>query len=149
MARYRYQVENPLTRLRTEMDSLLDSFLGDSARLDPFGLLRGRAFPALNIWEDERNLYAEAELPGVDIEAVDLRVVGNELTIKGQRKGNEGEKVSYHRHERGAGEFVRTVVLPVDVDAGKVEATMVDGVLTVTLPKSEAAKARRIQVKGA
>ena len=138
MARYRYQVENPLTRLRTEMDSLLDSFLGDSARLDPFGLLRGRAFPALNIWEDERNLYAEAELPGVDIEAVDLRVVGN-----------EGEKVSYHRHERGAGEFVRTVVLPVDVDAGKVEATMVDGVLTVTLPKSEAAKARRIQVKGA
>ena len=90
MARYRYQVENPLTRLRTEMDSLLDSFLGDSARLDPFGLLRGRAFPALNIWEDERNLYAEAELPGVDIEAVDLRVVGN-----------EGEKVSYHRHEPG------------------------------------------------
>jgi HSP20 family protein len=149
MVRYRYQNEHPLARLRTEMDTLLDGFLGDSAKIDPFGILRGRAFPALNIWEDERNLCAEAELPGVDIKDVDLRVVGNELTIKGQRKAGAGEGVSYHRRERGAGEFSRTVVLPVDVNAEKVEAKMADGVLAVTLPKAEAAKARRIDVKGA
>jgi HSP20 family protein len=73
-------------------------------------------------------------------------VVGNELVIQGRRMDLDEEGVSYHRRERGVGEFKRVLRLPVEVDADKVEATLHDGVLLVKLPKAAAAKPRKIQV---
>lgn len=106
----------------------------------------GRAFPALNVWEQGDDFYAEAELPGLKSEDLDITVVGNELTLKGQRKEEPEQGNVSHRRERGVGTFTRVVRLPVDIDASKVQATLHDGVLTLKLPKAESAKARKIQV---
>ena len=105
------------------------------------------AFPALNVWEDGECLYAEAEIPGVSMEDIEVNVVGDELSINGQRKPAKGENLTYHRQERGTGEFSRFLTLPMAVNAEKVEAVLKDGVLTTTLPKAEKAKPKRIEVK--
>ena len=76
----------------------------------------------------------------------DVTVVGGDLTIRGRRGDAPGEGTTYHRRERGAGEFTRVVRLPIDVDADRVEATLKDGVLLVKLPKAESAKPKKIKV---
>ena len=106
-----------------------------------------RAFPAVDVREDEENFYAEAELPGVKMDDVDVSVVGNELTLKGERKQDEEAKGNYHRQERIVGSFTRVFQLPVDIDTQKVEATLSDGVLRITLPKAATARPRQISVK--
>lgn len=131
----------PFGDLRREIDRLFDGF---GPRID---VARTGVFPALNVWEDGEALYAEAEIPGVKAEDLDIYAVGNELTIKGRRGTPQGEEVAYHRRERGIGEFARTVTLPADVDAEKVEARLEHGVVTITMPKAEAAKPRKITVK--
>jgi HSP20 family protein len=125
--------------LHREMNGLLDSFDGAWRR-------RTHAFPALNVWEDASHLYAEAEVPGLDMKDLEMYVEGDELTVKGRRPTFNEKDWTYHRRERGTGEFCRTVRLPVQVEADKVEATLSDGVLKIVLPKAEAAKARRIKV---
>jgi HSP20 family protein len=129
--------------LRHEIDRLFEDWTS------PFNgnLFRPAAFPAVNVWEDAENFYAEAELPGVTMEDLEVNVVGDELSIKGTRKPMPEGAYTYHRQERGTGEFTRFVTLPALVDAAKVEAVLQDGVLTVTLPKAEEAKPKRIQVK--
>lgn len=104
--------------------------------------------PALNLWADEQNLYAEADLPDLDPAKLDVTVTeGNTLTIQGERPAPEVKDAVWVRQERPYGRFSRTVTLPVLVDPDKVEATYEDGVLKLTLPKSEAAKPRKIVVK--
>ena len=87
------------------------------------------------------------EVPGVQMSNIEINVVGNELSIKGKRECGCGEGVTIHRQERGSGEFSRFLTLPVAIDAEKVEAVLKNGVLTIKLPKAEAAKPRRIEVK--
>lgn len=135
-----------IERLRGEMDRL---FQGLSEGLAPWtGLIGGGVLPALNVWEDERSLYVEAELPGLKMEDLELLVSGGELTIKGQRPEAGGEGVTYHRRERERGDFTRVIRLPVAVEADKVEASLKAGILTIRLPKSDSARMRRIEVKG-
>ena len=107
----------------------------------------GRRFPAINVWETESSLHAEAELPGLKMEDLEILVKGNELMIKGERKHLEQEGIKYHRRERGTGPFRGVVQLPADIDVDKVEATLENGVLTVRMPKSEKARPRKIEVK--
>jgi HSP20 family protein len=136
----------PLVELRREMDRLFNGFLGP----EQFNPASGpRAFPALNVWEDSECLFAEAEVPGLNMKDLEILIQGNELTIKGQRQTIGGEDVQYHRRERGTGEFARFVTLPMEVNADKVEATLKDGVLTIMMPKTEVARARKIAVKTA
>lgn len=104
-------------------------------------------YPALNLWEDQDNLYAEAELPGFSLDNLEIYVTGNQLTIKGERLPPERENGMWHRQERGYGKFSRMIELPGDIDSDKVSAQFNHGVLQVTLPKSEAVKPRRIEVK--
>ena len=131
--------------LRREMDQLMDNFgLGRVAG----AIMPARAYPAINIWEDGESLYAEAELPGINRDALEIFVVGNELTIKGTREAVGEEGTSFHRRERPAGEFSRVLTLPAEVNPDKVEATLTNGVLFVVLPKAEVARARKIQVAG-
>ncbi|HET6879045.1 MAG TPA: Hsp20/alpha crystallin family protein [Pirellulales bacterium] len=137
---------NPVSTLRGEVDRLFGDFFGPAAATA--GASGTRAFPALNIWEREGELYVEAELPGLKSDDLEISVVGQQLVIKGRRADFEPEEgVAFHRRERGVGEFVRAVDLPVDVDGDRVEAKLSDGVLLITLPKAEAAKPRKIQVK--
>lgn len=129
-----------VSQLRREVDRLFDNYAEPS---------RMRPFPALNAWEDGHRLMVEAEVPGLKLDDLDITIDGNELTIQGRRAPMADENIVFHRRERGTGEFVRRVTLPVDVDADSVEAALKDGVLTIVLPKSEKARARKIEVKTA
>jgi len=138
---------NPFGVLFGEMDAMQDEFARLFGRLSATPAAAG-AVPLLNVWEDEHGLYAEADLPGIDPAKLDVTVTeGNQLTIQGERKAPEVKGTAWVRQERPAGRFVRVVGLPALVDADKVEARYEDGVLRLTLPKHEAAKPRRIEVK--
>lgn len=106
------------------------------------------AVPALNVWEDEDYFFVEADLPDVIAEKLDVTVKeGNRLTVSGERKPCEPANAVWHRQERFAGAFARELTLPAPVDADKVEARFENGVLKLKLPKSVAARPRKISVK--
>ncbi len=133
-----------LERLRRQMDLLSEGLLGP--RLG--GMPAAGVFPLMNITEDKDNYYVRAELPGLKADDLELSVTADTLSISGERKmSEEDEKAQYHRRERDFGKFSRIVNLPSQLDTSKVEAECVDGVLTVILPKAEAAKPRQIAVK--
>ena len=134
----------PVVRFRGDMDRLFDNFLEDFPAARPFGR---RTFPAINVWEEGDKLYAEAEVPGLSMDDLEVFVQGDELSVKGERKEVEAEGVTYHRRERGVGKFSRVLHLPVEIDADKVAATLRHGVLTITLPKAQAVLPGKIEVK--
>jgi len=104
-------------------------------------------FPPMNVTQDEDNYYVRAELPGIKAADLSVTALRNRVSIAGKREiSKEGEKTSYHRKERAEGEFSRTVSLPGDVAADKVEARYADGILQLTLPKAEETKPRQIAV---
>ncbi|MBN1909607.1 MAG: Hsp20/alpha crystallin family protein, partial [Pirellulales bacterium] len=132
-----------MNRLQAEMNRLFDRFGFEDGRrpIAP-------SYPALNMWRDADNLYIEAELPGIEMKDLDIQVSGgNQLSLKGKREAPAEEKGTWHRQERGYGTFTRAMTLPEEVDVDQVKAEFKDGVLCVTLPKSEKAKPRRIEVK--
>ncbi|HEX5444742.1 MAG TPA: Hsp20/alpha crystallin family protein [Pirellulales bacterium] len=148
MSRVQSNGAHPMTQLRGEVDRLFTDFFGGGAG-DTGRHVAGCGFPALNVWERGEELYVEAELPGLKVDDVDISVVGGELVIQGKRMDLEEQNAVYHRRERGVGEFYRALRLPIEVNVNKIEAKLADGVLLITLPKAEAAKPRRIQVKTA
>jgi HSP20 family protein len=136
-------LDQEFNRLQHQMNRLFHRYGEPEATARGFSL----AYPAINVWEDNDNVYAEAELPGVNADHLQIHVnEGNRLTLQGERQPGETSGV-WHRQERGYGKFQREVLLPVQVEAGKVEARLGQGVLSLTLPKSEAAKPRKITVK--
>lgn len=139
-------VANPfeeLDRIRRQMDWLTGDFSRGLFREPSAGV-----FPLMNVTEDKDSYYVRAELPGIKADALDISVTGETLSISGERKLLiEDEKAQYHRRERESGSFSRIISLPSQVDTGKVEADSKDGVLTVVLPKAEAAKPKQIAVK--
>lgn len=139
---------HPVMRLRSEVDRLCGGFFEAFSPAELFSPFVCHAFPAVNVWEDDRTLFAEAELPGVRMDDIEVYVVGDELTIKGERKGGPDENVTHRRRERTVGSFSRVLRLPAEVDVNKVHATLRDGLLTITLPKAKAAMPLKIQVKG-
>ena len=141
------QHDNPLAemnRLSREMDRLFRRY----GRAEDGGLAPAVAYPALDLWQDENSLYVEAELPGMDVGDLEIYVTGgNQLSIRGERKPPEVKGGTWHRQERAYGRFSRMLALPCEVKTDSVEAEFKDGVLTITLPKSEAAKPRRLAIK--
>jgi HSP20 family protein len=130
-----------MNRLQEEMNRVFGRFTGADGR-------RGEGYPLVDLWQDDDNLYVEAELPGMDLNDLEIYVTGgNQLSIKGERKPPAVERGNWHRQERGYGSFSRFFELPVDVDEGKVAAEFRNGVLTITLPKRQEAKPRKIAVK--
>ena len=136
---------NEVGRFQDEVNRLIGNVAGHygwGARTQP-------AAPMLNLWEDENAFYVEADLPGMDPSKLEVTVTeGNQLAITGERLPNEAKEVCWHRQERAFGQFRRELTLPALVNADKVEARFEQGVLKLTLPKSEAAKPRRITVQG-
>src|SRR5262249_55427902 len=137
-------VWNQLQQLQSEMNSLFDRWGGDGRRF--LGLAAGS--PPVNVWEEAESVHVEAELPGLNLNDLEIFVTGgNQLTLKGERKPVVPEKSVRHREERAFGSFTRVLTLPFPVDADKVEARFDNGVLHVTLPKHETARPRKIAVK--
>ncbi len=127
---------NELRRLQQDMDRL-------------FGQYRGEAetFPAVNVWSDRDNVVVTAELPGMDPKGIGLTVKGDLLTLHGERAADpESEGVVCHRSERWTGAFSRTLRLPFEVEQDKVRAQYRKGVLTITLPRSEASRPKQIRI---
>ncbi len=107
------------------------------------------ATPGLDLFEDHEKLVLTADLPGMKRENIDIAVEGDLLTISGERRDSEDLKgAEIHRAERFLGKFQRTVALPAVVESGKIQAAYQNGVLTITLPKAEKAKPRKIEIKG-
>ncbi len=107
---------------------------------------RSAGYPPVNLWEDESNIYVECEIPGVKRDQLDLSVVGKKLTISGERTRDESKDVERHRTERPDGAFSRVITLPREVNPDAIEARLENGVLAVTLPRSEATRPRKIEV---
>lgn len=104
--------------------------------------------PLMNVYTNDENAIIQAELPGVKAEEVEISVIGETLNIRGERQGeNMDGEVTYHRQERSCGKFDRSIQLPFPVNPEKVEAKMTNGILSVTLPRAEEDKPRRIQVR--
>ena len=134
-------VWSEMNRLHEEMNRVFDRHGYRNGGTAP-------SCPALDMWQDDNNLYIEAELPGMKLEDLEIYVSGdNQLGIKGARDVPEYEKASWHRRERTYGQFTRAVNLPCPVDEDNVHASLKHGILTVTLPKVAATKPRRIEVK--
>lgn len=145
MMALRYQFpRHPVQQFRDEMDRVLGSFLGQT--LEGFAPTVSRGHPPVNMWEEGDRLMVELEAPGLRKDQLELSVVGGELSIQVSRPEELEQGVTYHRRERPAGTFSRVIRLPADIEAEKVEATLHDGVLTITLPKSEEARPRKIEV---
>mgnify|MGYP003574532718 CR=1 FL=1 len=137
-----WQPMSELNRLRNEMERVFGRYGNVESR--------GAAdtFPPFNVWEDDDTLFVEAELPGIELNGLEIYVSGgNVLSISGERKQPDHEEGAWHRQERAFGKFRRTFDLPSDVNSDAVSATLTDGVLTLTLPKREEVKPRRIKVK--
>lgn len=128
-----------LERMKREMDRLFGSIFRKSG---------AGVYPLLNVTENRDTYFVRAELPGTEAGDLDIQASINSLSLSGERKiAAEGENVKYHRREREGGRFSRIIQLPEAVDPEKIEAKMQNGVLTVIIPKSEAAKPRQIKVK--
>ena len=138
--------------LRREIDRIFDSFGLRTGPVFRTAFLPGRAareYPLCNLYKDKEAVYVEALAPGVDPASLNLTTTRNTLTLSGEKHGLPGEVKSemLHRNERAAGKFVRTIELPVEVDENKVKADYKNGLLVVTLPKAEKAKAKQISVQ--
>jgi HSP20 family protein len=133
-----------LATLHNEVDDLFDSFFRGLER----PLAGYRAWPAIDIAEEENDILVRAEVPGCNAEDIDISVYGNTLTISGEKKLKEEKKEKgYYYAESSFGSFRRELTLPSDVDPEKVDATCKDGVLTIKLPKAAKTKAIKVKVK--
>jgi len=136
---------------RDELDNLFNLALGRQANLNAENgqesqLLEGW-FPAVDVYEDKDNLLVKAELAGVRKEDVEIAYQDGYLSLSGERKREEKhEDAEKYRAERWEGRFHRTISLPCRVDAEKIKAAYNEGVLTITLPKAEEAKAKQIPI---
>jgi HSP20 family protein len=150
-------VWRPFESLRREIDHLFEDFDRGFWRSPARSLLeiepfwpRGVTAPAVDIVEREKDFLVTAELPGMAESDLDLKVVNDMLTIKGEKKEEKEEKrKDYHLSERRYGAFERTFRLPDGVDGDKIEANFTKGVLIITLPKKPEAiqPERKIAVK--
>jgi HSP20 family protein len=130
--------------LRREMDDLWDRFAGER----PLQWLRGEWTPSLDISETKDKVVVKAEAPGLDPNEIDISLSGGTLTLKGEKKQEREEKdENYHLVERSYGSFSRSVRLPAEVQEDKVKANYKDGVLTITLPKTERAAEKAVKVE--
>lgn len=104
-------------------------------------------YPHINLSEDEYNYYIEALVPGIAPDAIDLNVMQRNLSLSGERKETVDKDYTWHRHERGAGKFMRTIDLAANIDTTKVSAECKNGVLHITLTKADIEKPKKIALR--
>ena len=136
--------QRDMERLRREMNRLFTEWPTRP------GWSAASGFPAMNVWTDENNAVVTAELAGINPEDIDISVVGDTLTLSGNRPADEledGER--FHRRERSYGKFNRSFKLPFRIETDQIEASFDKGVLHISVPRSEADKPKKINVKSA
>jgi len=140
----RWQPERELQRLRMEMDRLFEEAFGDE------GSWRGGTWaPPVDLYDTEEALILKAELPGLSKDDIHIEVHDRTLTLRGERKHEaEVKEERFQRRERAYGSFQRAFWLPTTVDTEKIQANFKDGVLELRIPKSEAAKPKKIAIAG-
>lgn len=137
-------VKGELERMRKEMDRIWDRFSQDFSP----STSEQDWNPPLDLMETESSLVAEIEVPGIDPDNIDISVTTDVLTFTGEKKKEAEDKgKTYHLVERKYGKFSRSIRLPATVNPDQVEARYKDGILTITLGKTEVAKRKRIEVK--
>jgi HSP20 family protein len=141
----RWEPFNEMVSLRDAVNQLFqDSFIRPGSWLMPFD---GNQ-PAIDVIENKNEIVVKASVPGLKPEDIDISLTGDQLTIKGETKSEEKiEEANYVRKERRYGAFQRTLTLPTSVVSDKAKAEFENGVLTLTLPKSEEVKPKTIKVK--
>jgi HSP20 family protein len=134
----------PFQAVRDEIEDLWSRVTGDTE-----GWLMPRMSPALDLTETPTTVEVRVDLPGIKAEELDIQLANNILTIRGERKEEKVEKSeTMHRIERRTGSFSRSITLPASVLEDKVDARCKDGVLTISLQKTDNAKSKKITVKG-
>jgi len=137
---------NELLRLQHDLESLLNRPTSDVS----FGPSATGVFPPVNVFRGRQgDVVIRAELPGVKPEDIEVTTEGRRLTINGERKADTSDNAAYHRRERPWGKFSRAIHLPADLDVEKAEARFHQGVMTLRIPRSQAAKPRPITVQAA
>lgn len=137
----------PVAELQREMNRLFDTVFDQ--HFGALGRLRaGYVYPPMNVSETDDQYQVECEVPGLEMDDLEVYVTGDQLTVTGRRAEMIPEQdVTVHRHERDAGRFSRAVTLPGPVAGDKTQATLSDGILTIRIPKTEEAKPRKIRVR--
>jgi HSP20 family protein len=125
-----------MRRLQDEVNRLFSSH-----QLTP-----SASFPPVNAFANEDGIALSAQLPGVEQDDLDISVFRDTLTLRGKRQPATDQRQAYHRRERGHGEFVRNISLPFSVDPDRVEATVQNGVLRLSLHRPEQDKPKRIKI---
>ena len=138
-----------LATLQDRMNRLFaEAFPTRQRREDEGEFFTGEWTPAVDIYEDENAITLKADIPGIDPNHLDIRVEGNTLQIKGERKfEKETKRENFYRVERAYGTFARSFTLPQNVQSDRIEASYKNGELKIMLPKSEDAKPKSIKVK--
>lgn len=131
--------------LRSRMNRLFTDY--DRAYGDDYGWNMINGSPRTNLYDKGDKLQIIAEVPGINKENLNIRIQGNYLELSGSRKSDAPEGYKAHRVERGTSTFTRSFTLPADVDSERVEAMLKDGILTMSLPKIEAAKPKQIEIR--
>ncbi len=138
---------NPFADLdsrRREILRFWDAIVGDPAD----EVTHAGVFPPMNVTQDDNHIFVRAEVPGLRATDLSITAVRNRISISGRREiPQEHERVSYHREERADGTFNRTIALPNEIDAERVDARYADGILTLKMAKVAEAKPRQITVK--
>lgn len=136
----------PTFQMRNDVSQLFSSMFNGLPSIATAGQAN---VPAMNVWEKDQAFFIEAELPGFSMSDIDVSVLGTDVTVSGERKQCDFENATYLRRERNCGAFSRTWSLPAEVDVERVEASLKNGILLITLPKSAKAQPRRIEVRTA
>ncbi|MFO7708619.1 MAG: Hsp20/alpha crystallin family protein [Desulfobacterales bacterium] len=140
-----FENRNPFSEIenmRRQVERLYQGFMS------PYTRPAAGVFPLINLTESKDEYTLRAELPGVNSEDLDIQATANTLSLTGERKiPDEKDGARYHRRERESGRFSRVITLPGEINPDKVEAGLVNGVLTVVVPKAEASKPRQITVR--
>lgn len=143
MVLVRWRPFRDLINVQNEIDRAFDEFFGRSASEVDGGLWS----PAVDMSEDNDNVYVSVEVPGMTKDSVKITLQDNLLTIRGEKKQETEQKgKNYHRMERSYGSFTRSFSLPTAIQADKIKASYKDGLLNITLPKAEEVKSKEIPV---
>lgn len=144
---------DPFRALRKQMDDVFNSWAVGFPQAGGFSGKQGFQ-PSIDVSETDKDITIVAELPGIEQKDIDVALVGNQLTIKGEKRSESTEKKDekgrvYHRVERSYGAFQRSMTVPFELDPAKVDAKFKDGVLTVVLPKPPEVQkqAKKIEIK--
>lgn len=137
-------IKGELESMRREMDRIWNRFSRESSTYE-------REWnPSLDLMETEASLVAEVEVPGINADDIDISVTSDMLTVTGEKKQQTDEQgKNYHVLERAYGRFSRSIPLPTAVNPDRVEARCKDGILRITMGKSQGAKSKRIEIKTA